>query len=139
MVHDSEKDEKILQKEYFELVKYCVAMLENEKVLSEKRIVLECICHLTNHFDLLAFMKDMGSLKSLLLTLTEVDDCEVSLNVYRILALIMSEDDIKSLKSAGTIIGVFYLYFISMMDDPVQRTAFQSLLHSLTCKWLLLI
>jgi hypothetical protein len=79
-------------------------------------------------------MKEIDSLKRLLLKLSEMDDCEISLNAYRILALIMNEDDIKALENAKKIVQIFYLYFISMSNDPVQRTAFQSLLCSLKSK-----
>jgi hypothetical protein len=134
MIPDSNTDDKALDQDYFALVKYCVAMLDDGSIPSKERILLECICHLTNHSDLVAFMKEFDSLKPTLLKLSEVDDCEISLNAYRILAFIMCEGDIKTLKNANKIVGVFYLYFISMIDDPVQRTAFQCLLQSLKSK-----
>ena len=130
LTQDKNTDDKVLHQDYFTLVKHCVSMLGDGRVTLKERILLECICHLSNHSDLLAFMKEYDSLKPTLLKLTEVDDCEISLNAYRILACIMSESDIKALKNASKIVGVFYLYFISMMEDPVQRTAFQSLLQS---------
>lgn len=94
---------------------------------------------MTNHFALLAFVNHTASLKSLLWELTEVANCEISLNTNCILKLIMSEKDIKALKSAITIDAFFCLHYISMIDGPTRRTAFQSLLHSLKSKRLLMI
>ncbi|UJR11399.1 hypothetical protein I4U23_015579 [Adineta vaga] len=131
MVQENDNDEKILHQDYYDLLKYCVAMLDNGKIHSKERLLLECICHLSNHPDLLILLKENESLKTLLLTLSEVDDSGISFSSYRILALIMCEDDIKTLKNANKIVGVFYLYLISMLDDPVQRTAFLNLLYSL--------
>ncbi|CAF3219369.1 unnamed protein product [Rotaria socialis] len=131
MVPESYTDDKVLHQDYFALLKHCISMIDVETVRSKERLLLECICHLTNHSDLLAFMIEFDSLKPTLLKISDMDDCEISLNSYRILALIMCEDDIKALKNANKIVGIYYLYFISMMEDPVQRTAFQSLLQSL--------
>lgn len=134
MVSHNDTDDQVLNQDYFTFVKNCISMLDDGSIPLKERTLLECICHLANHPDLLAFMKEFNSLKPTLLKLSEVEDCEISLNAYRILAFIMCESDIKTLKNANKIVGVFYLYFISMMDDPIQRTAFQVLLQSLKSK-----
>lgn len=131
MVIGANTDEKILHQDYLPFFKYCVAMLDDGKASLRDRILLECICHLTNHPDLVILMKEFDSFKETLVKLSEVDDCEISLHAYRILAFTMSESDVKTLENAKKIVGIFYLYFISMMDDPVQRTAFQSFLRAL--------
>jgi hypothetical protein len=134
MAQESNGEDTTLQQDFLKLAKHCVAMLEYANDETKQRMLLECICQLTHDFDLLACMKEIDSLKNLLLKLSEMDDSEISLNAYRILALIMNEDDIKALENAKKIVQIFYLYFISMSNDPVQRTAFQSLLCSLKSK-----
>lgn len=131
MVQDSDEDDTTLLEDFAELVKHCVAMLDCEKAESKQRMLLGCICHLTNDFHLLAYMKEIDSLRRLLLKFSEIDDCEISISSYRILALILNEDDIKALENASKIVQIYYLYLISMSEDPVQRSAFQSLLYSL--------
>ena len=124
----------LVSPDYFDLVRHCVAMLGDGKVASRDRILLDCMCHLTNHVDLLTCMQGIGTLKPSLLTLIEAEDSEILFNAYRILALIMCEDDVKKLKNAHKIVEIFYLYIISMLEDPIQRMAFEALLRSLNSK-----
>ncbi|CAF5134256.1 unnamed protein product [Rotaria magnacalcarata] len=63
--------------------------------------------------------------------MSEPDDSEISFNSYRILAIIMNEEDIKTSANGCKIVSLFYIYFISMIDDSIQIMALDSLLHSL--------
>lgn len=128
-------DENIIDKDYYDLINHCVSILDRECSIMIQRSLLVNLCHLTYDIDLLVYMKNNVCLKPLLLKMSNVDDFEISFNAYRILAVIMTEEDIKTLANSKKIVGVFYLYFISMLDDPIQKTAFHSLLHSLKSKF----
>ncbi|CAF0924268.1 unnamed protein product [Rotaria sp. Silwood1] len=131
MVMDNTTDENIIDNNYYHLIDYCISMLDQQGTTMIKRTLLSTLCHLTYNIDMIVYMKNNLFLKSLLLKMTESDDSEISFNTYRILSIIMNEEDIKRLANSNKIVAVFYLYFISMIDDPIQKTAFHSLLHSL--------
>lgn len=133
MTRDEITDETELSNNYNQIVHQCIQALEHSDSQSNSKGMLECLCHLTYDTGLLVIMKMSTILKTTLLKLSESNDSEISFNAYRILALVMNEDDIKTLKSAANIVEVFHLYFISMMDDPIQKSAFRSLLHSFKC------
>ena len=140
MVTDNSIDENTVNKNYYALIDLCIPHLNNdEQTAITKRTLLSILCHLTYNIDLVVHMKSNLSLKSYLLKLTESDDSEISFNAYRILSVIMNEEDIKRLGNSSKIVSLFNLYLISMIDDPIQETAFQSLLHSLRSKFIYVI
>lgn len=128
-------DENTIDDNYYRLVDYSISMLDYDISINTKRTLLSTLCHCSYPVDMIIYMRNNLVLKSILLKLCESDDAEISLNSYRILAIIMSEDDIKGLENGSKIVSLFYIYIISMIDDPIQKTAFQSLLHSLKCKF----
>ena len=127
-------DDKNVDKEYYSLLDHCAAMLDHRGSVHVQRTVLATCCLLSYDIDLVAHMKQNARLKSICLELSESEDSEVSFHAYRILAMIMTEEDIKTLSNVSKIVGIFSVYFISMIGDPMQRTAFHSLLHSLKSK-----
>ena len=70
-------EDKLVSPDYFDLVRHCAAMLGDGKVASRDKILLECMCHLTNHVDLLTYMQGIGTLKPSLLTLIEAENSEI--------------------------------------------------------------
>ncbi|CAF2538223.1 unnamed protein product [Rotaria sp. Silwood2] len=131
MVMDNTTDENIIDSNYYHIIDHCISMLDQHGTTITKRTLLSTLCHLTYNIDMIVYMKNNLFLKSLLLKMSESDDSEISFNTYRILSIIMNEEDIKRLANGNKIVALFYLYFISMIDDPIQKTAFHSLLHSL--------
>ncbi|CAF3705481.1 unnamed protein product [Rotaria sordida] len=131
MITDNTTDENIVDNNYYHLIDHCISMLAQQGTAITKRTLLSTLCHLTYNIDMIVYMKNNLFLKPLLLKMSESDDAEISFNAYRILSIIMNEEDIKRLANGNKIVALFYLYFISMIDDPIQKTAFHSLLHSL--------
>ncbi|CAF1438486.1 unnamed protein product [Rotaria magnacalcarata] len=106
-------------------------MLDHRETIIAKRTLLSTLCHCAYNIDMIVYMKNNLLLKPLLLKMSEPDDSEISFNSYRILAIIMNEEDIKTSANGCKIVSLFYIYFISMIDDSIQIMALDSLLHSL--------
>ncbi|CAF1628438.1 unnamed protein product [Rotaria magnacalcarata] len=106
-------------------------MLDHRETIIAKRTLLSTLCHCAYNIDMIVYMKNNLLLKRLLLKMSEPDDSEISFNSYRILAIIMNEEDIKTSANGCKIVSLFYIYFISMIDDSIQIMALDSLLHSL--------
>ncbi|CAF3652412.1 unnamed protein product [Rotaria socialis] len=129
--NDNAADENTIDANYYHLMDYCISMLDHRGTIITKRALLSTLCHCAYNIDMIVYLKNNLLLKPLLLKMCESDDTEISFNSYRILAIIMNEEDIKTLANSSKIVSLFYIYFISMIDDSIQIMTFQSLLHSL--------
>ena len=129
---NSTSNDNIIDQNYYHLIDYCISNINDDNQTSmTKRELLSALCHLTYNIDLIVYMKSHSLLKSPLLKFSESDDSEISFIGYRILSVVLTEEDIKCLANVNKIVSLFNLYLISMIDDPLQKTALQSLLHSL--------
>ena len=136
LLADGKDEPESIDRIFYQITDNCIGQLTDETSPSVQRTILEILCHLTHDLGLTVHMKENPSLKERLLKLSNVEDGEISFDAYRILSMVMTEQDIKSLENATKIVGIYYLYTISMLDDPVQKSAFLNLLHSLKCKYL---
>jgi hypothetical protein len=132
---DGKNESKAMDAIFYQIIDYCIEQLTCEKSPTIQRTIMEILCHLTHDIGLTVHMKESLSLKASLLNLTDVEDGEISFSAYRILAMIMTEQDIKNLENATKIVNIYHLYTISMLDDPLQKTAFLNSLNSLKCKY----
>jgi hypothetical protein len=70
----------------------------------------------------------------LLLKLANLEDETVQFHVYRILAAILTEEDIKTLTNSSKIANVFLKFLANLIDDSSRTPRFYNLLRSLKSK-----
>ena len=75
----------------------------------------------------------------LLLKLAAIEEETTQFNVYRILASIMTEDDIKTLANPSSIAHVFITFLTKLIDDSSMTPRFHNLLRSLKSKFIEII
>ena len=92
---------------------------------------------LTLDQNLLSYIKSQN-LSPILLKLIDVVNEWVQFNAYRILASILTEQDIKVLANPWKIANVFLTFLTNLIDDPKKILRLRSLLRCLKSKCLLL-
>ena len=88
---------------------------------------------LTLDQDLLSYIKNQH-LSPILLKLVDVGNEWVQFNAYRILASILTEQDIKVLANPWKIANVFLTFLTNVIDDPKKILRLRSLLRCLNSK-----
>ena len=104
---------------------------ESTKALT--KVVTQGLYSLTMTSDLRSYMKSK-QMVSLLLKLTGIEEEMTQFNVYRILASIMTEQDIKTLANPSTIAKVFLTFLTKLIDDSSMTPRLHNLLRSLMSK-----
>jgi hypothetical protein len=105
----------------------------NESIIELIRILSQALYSLTVNNDLRSYIKNKQMIP-LLLTLINIEDEMIQFHVYRILASIMTERDIKTLDKSYTIAHVFLTFLIKLIDDSSRTPRFHNLLRSLKSK-----
>ncbi|CAF1025283.1 unnamed protein product [Rotaria sp. Silwood1] len=109
----------------------------NINAIDESTIDLIGICMfhlyaLTLEQSLLDYIKNQ-QLSSILLRLIDIDNEEAQFNAYRILASIMTEQDIKMLANPGKISKVFITFLTDVIDNTRKIRRLRNLLRCLKC------
>jgi len=94
------------------------------------QVLTQFLYLLTMTNDLRAFIKTKH-IVPLLLKLTNLEDETIQFHVYRILAAILTEDDIKTLANPSKIAYVFLKFLTNLIDDASRAPRFYNLLRSL--------
>jgi hypothetical protein len=97
------------------------------------RVLTQCLYSLTMTNDLRTYIKTK-QIVPLLLKLTNLEDETIQFHVYRILAAILTEEDIKTLTNTTKIANVFLKFLTNLIDDPSRTPRFYNLLRSLKSK-----
>ncbi|CAF0847491.1 unnamed protein product [Rotaria sp. Silwood1] len=97
------------------------------------RVLAQNLYSLTMTNDLRAYIKSKHMIP-LLLKLTNIEDETIQFHVYRILASIMTEEDLKTLTNSTKIANVFLGFLINLIDDSSMTPRFHNLLRSLKGK-----
>jgi hypothetical protein len=99
------------------------------------RFVVQDLYNFTLHPSVLNFMKTIRTLIPALLKMTDIQQDETQLNVFRCLGKIMIEDDIKTMTNPSKIAMIYVKFMSSAIDDPKKKERFYSLLESLKSKY----
>jgi hypothetical protein len=99
------------------------------------QVLTQCLYSLTMTNDLRTYIKTKH-IVPLLLKLTNLEDETIQFHVYRILAAILTEDDIKTLANPSKIANVFLKFLANLIDDSSRAPRFYNLLRSLKSKFL---
>ena len=102
----------------------------NESLIALIRILTQGLYSLTMTNDIRSYIKNKQMIP-LLLNLINIEDEMTQFHVYRILASIMTEKDIKTLHNSNTIAYVFLTFLTKLIDDSSMTPRFHSLLRSL--------
>ncbi|CAF1233478.1 unnamed protein product [Rotaria sordida] len=94
------------------------------------RVLAQNLYSLTMTNDLRTYIKSKNMIP-LLLKLTNIEDETIQFHVYRILASIMTEEDMKTLTNSTKIANVFLGFLINLIDDSSMIPRFHNLLRSL--------
>ncbi|CAF3643190.1 unnamed protein product [Rotaria sp. Silwood1] len=94
------------------------------------RVLVQNLYSLTMTNDLRTYIKNKH-IVPLLLKIATIEDEIIQFHIYRILASIMTEDDIKTLKNSTQIAIVFLRFFTNLIDDSSRIPRFHNLLRSL--------
>ena len=105
----------------------------NESLIKFTRVLTQCLYSLTMTNDLRTYIKTK-QIVPLLLKLTYIEDETVQFHVYRILAAILTEEDIRTLANPQRIAHVFLNFFGDLIDDSTRIPRFFNLLRSLKSK-----
>jgi hypothetical protein len=97
------------------------------------QVLTQCLYSLTMTNDLRTYIKTKH-IVPLLLKLTNLEDETIQFHVYRILAAILTEDDIKTLTNTSKIANVFLKFLTNLIDDSSRAPRFYNLLRSLKSK-----
>jgi hypothetical protein len=73
---------------------------------------------------------------SLILKLIEIENDEIQLNAFRILSMILTEQDTKIRSNSMNIVNLFLKFLNKIIDDSNQILRFSNLLHCLKSKFL---
>ncbi|CAF1224002.1 unnamed protein product [Adineta steineri] len=95
------------------------------------RIIVQNLYNFTLHSNVLNFMKTVSNLIPMLLQMTDIQNDEIQLNVYRCLGKIMIETDIKTMANPQKIASMYIDYINNTMNDFNKTERFTSLLKSL--------
>jgi hypothetical protein len=98
------------------------------------QVLTQCLYSLTMTNDLRTYIKTK-QIVPLLLKLTNLEDETIQFHVYRILAAILTEDDIKTLANPSKIANVFLKFLTNLIDDSSRAPRFYNLLRSLKSKF----
>ncbi|CAF1285868.1 unnamed protein product [Didymodactylos carnosus] len=123
---------------YIILIEFTLEKIEKEAHLSN--LILYTIVYLYSlTFDpsLLTCIKLQQKFIQILLKLVEVNNHRIQVNAYRIIATIMSEDDVKRLENPGKITHVFIHYIELFIDNVYRRTVLENTLLGLKSRLLL--
>lgn len=131
---------KEIYKDCYQVIDCFVSILSSsmstptEKTDSEMTgVVVLQLYLLTLDYDLLSYIKSK-QLASVLLKLVNVANEWVQFNAYRILACILTKQDIKGLANPSAISNVFLTFLTNVIDDPSKVLRLRSLLRCLTSK-----
>ncbi|CAF3416165.1 unnamed protein product [Rotaria sp. Silwood1] len=102
----------------------------NESTKALTKVLTQGLYSLTMTNDLRSYMKSKQII-SLLLKVASIEDEMTRFNVYRILASIMTEEDIKTLTNPSAIANVFLTFLTKLIDDSSMIPRFHNLLRSL--------
>jgi hypothetical protein len=102
------------------------------------RFIVQDLYSFTLHPNVLNFMKNIPTLTSTLLKMTDIQQDETQLNAYRCLGKIMVEEDIKTMTNPSKIAIIYVKFLSNAIDDPKKKERFYSLLESLKSKFHLL-
>lgn len=97
------------------------------------RVHTQCLYSFTMTNDLRTYIKNKH-IVPLLLKLTNLEDETIQFHVYRTLAAILAEEDIKTLTNSRKIANVFLKFLTSLIDDSSRKPRFYNLLRSLKSK-----
>ena len=98
------------------------------------QILTQCLYSLTMTNDLRTYIKNKH-IVPLLLKLTNFEDETIQFNVYRTLAAILTEEDVKTLANPSKIANVFLKFLTNLIDDSSRTPRFYNLLRSLKSKF----
>ncbi|CAM4961869.1 unnamed protein product [Rotaria socialis] len=127
-----------IRKDYCKLIDQLFSMLSstiesrtlNDSIIALQRVLTQSLYSLTMTNDLRTYIKSKRMIP-LLLKLTDFADETMQFNVYRILAVILTEDDIKTLANPSKIANIFLRFLTSLIDDSSMKPRFHNLLRSL--------
>ena len=108
----------------------------NDLSIMLTQVLTQCLYSLTMTNDLRQYIQDKHIIP-LLLKLTDFDDETIQFHLYRILAAILTENDIKTLANPTKIANVFTKFLINLIDDPSRKPRFYNLLRSLKSMFIL--
>lgn len=109
---------------------------DDEITIILTQILTQCLYSLTMTNDLRTYIKNK-SMVPLLLKLTNFENETIQFHVYRILAAILTEDDVKTLANPSKIANVFLKFLVNLIDDSSRAPRFSNLLRSLKSTFLL--
>ena len=98
------------------------------------KVLTQNLYSLTMTNDLRNYIKST-QMVPLLLILSDIDEETIQFHVYRILAAILTEEDIKTLINPSKTANVFLRFLINLIDDSSMIPRFQNLLRSLKSKF----
>ncbi|CAF3577583.1 unnamed protein product [Rotaria sp. Silwood1] len=104
---------------------------DDSNIILIKRFIVQHLYDFTLHTNLLNFMKTIPNLISMLLQMTDVQQDEIQLNIYRCLGKLMSEADIKTIASPSKITNVHVKFLTNTIDDSKKKERFYGILQSL--------
>jgi hypothetical protein len=99
------------------------------------RFIVQDLYNFTLHSSVLHFMKSIPTLIPSLLKMTDIQQDETQLNVFRCLGKIMTEEDIKTMTNPSQIAMIYVKFMSSAIDDLKKKERFYSLLDSLKSKY----
>ncbi|CAF2636715.1 unnamed protein product [Rotaria sp. Silwood2] len=94
------------------------------------RVLAQNLYSLTMTNDLRTYIKTKHMIP-LLLKITNIEDETIQFHIYRVLASIMTEEDLKTLTNSTKIANVFLGFLINLIDDSSMIPRFHNLLRSL--------
>jgi hypothetical protein len=145
LINGNAKDNEIysqqIQDNYCTMIDIFFTILEtlmksnliNEFSITLIRILTQGLYSLTMTNDLRTYIKNKQMIP-LLLNLINIEDEMIKFHVYRILASIMTEKDIKTLDNSHSIAHVFLTFLNKLIDDSSMTPRFHNLLRSLKSK-----
>ncbi|CAF1016853.1 unnamed protein product [Adineta steineri] len=95
------------------------------------RFIVQDLYNFTLHPSVLNFMTTIPNLIPTLLKMTDIQQDETQLNIYRCLGKIMVEDDIKTMAHPDKIAMIYIKFLSNSIDDVKKKDRFHSLLESL--------
>ncbi|CAF4652522.1 unnamed protein product, partial [Rotaria socialis] len=100
-------------------------------IISIKRFIVQHLYDLTLNANLLNFMKTIPNLIPMLLQMTDIEQDETQLNIYRCLGKLMTEADIKAMETSSKIASIHLKFLTNTIDNPKRKDRFHSILQSL--------
>ena len=105
----------------------------DELAMALTKVLTQNLYSLTMTTDLRSYIKSKH-IVPLLLKVTNIDDETIQFHVYRILASILTEEDIKTLINPSKTGNVFLRFLTNLIDDSSMVPRFHNLLRSLKSK-----